>query len=132
MPDVRGPRPHPSRPDRARYAAAALCGAQGLVLLGFGGFSLYALGRSGAEDPTRVVMEVLLVALFAAGLVVLARAWRSGAGWPATPTLVWNVLLLPVAWGLVQGGRALLGLLLGVAAVAGVVSALLAHATATR
>jgi hypothetical protein len=106
--------------------AAVVCAGQALFLLGFCAFSLYELGRGGSDDATRVVMEVVLVALFAVGLLALARSWAGGASWPNTPTIVWNALLLPVAWGLVQGGRGLVALALAGVALAGIVSALAA------
>ena len=77
-----------------------MCALQGLFLLGFCVWSLVELSSSGSDNPSRVVMEVLLVAVFAVGLLALGRYWVVGADWPRTPTIVWNALLLPVAWGL--------------------------------
>ena len=108
----------------ARVLLAALLGGQVLVLLGFAGFYLYELVLGESEDPTRVVMSVLLILVTAAGLGALARAWARLEDWPRTPTLVWCVLLLPVAWGLVQGGVALVGALVGLVGLAGIVAAL--------
>jgi hypothetical protein len=107
--------------------ASGVCVVQGLFLLGFCVFSLYELSSAGSDNPTRVVMEVLLVAVFAAGLLALARFWVAGADWPRTPTVVWNLLLLPVAWGLVQSDRGLIALAVGAVAVAGIVSAVASH-----
>ncbi len=112
--------------ERPRVVAAAVCTAQGLFLLGFCAFSLYELAQGGSDDATRVVMEVVLVAAFAAGLLGLARFWVRGANWPNTPTIVWNLLLLPVAWGLTQGGRGLIALAVATVAITGIVSAVAA------
>ena len=112
--------------DRPRLVAGAVCAAQGLFLLGFCVFSLYELAQGGSDDATRVVMEVVLVAVFAAGLLALARYWVRGANWPNTPTIVWNLLLLPVAWGLVQGDRGLIALAVAAVAITGIVSAIAA------
>jgi hypothetical protein len=112
--------------DRPRLVAGAVCAAQGLFLLGFCVFSLYELAQGGSDDATRVVMEVVLVAVFAAGLLALARFWVRGANWPNTPTIVWNLLLLPVAWGLVQGDRGLIALAVAAVAITGIVSAIAA------
>lgn len=112
--------------DRPRLVAGAVCAAQGLFLLGFCVFSLYELAQGGSDDVTRVVMEVVLVAVFAAGLLALARFWVRGANWPNTPTIVWNLLLLPVAWGLVQGDRGLIALAVAAVAITGIVSAIAA------
>jgi len=112
--------------DRPRLVAGAVCAAQGLFLLGFCVFSLYELAQGGSDDATRVVMEVVLVAVFAAGLLALARFWVRGANWSNTPTIVWNLLLLPVAWGLVQGDRGLIALAVAAVAITGIVSAIAA------
>lgn len=112
--------------DRARLVAGAVCALQAVFLLGFCGFSLYELAQDGSDSPLRVVMEVVLIAVFAAGLLALARYWVRGANWPNTPTIVWNLLLLPVAWGLVQGDRGLIALAVAAVAVVGIVSAVAA------
>lgn len=129
MTDAPRPSDHPSSHsvDRSRLVASAVSGLQGLFLLGFCVFSLVELSSSGSDNPTRVVMEVILVAVFALGLLALARYWLTGADWPRTPTLVWHALLLPVAWGLVQGGRGLIAAVVAVVAVAGIASAVTAH-----
>ena len=125
--------PDPSDPrsshsvDRPRLVASGVCALQGLFLLGFCVFSLVELVSSGSDSPGRVVTEVLLVAGFAVGLLVLARFWVAGADWPKTPTIVWSVLLQPVAWGLVQGDRALIAGVVAAVAVTGLASAVAAH-----
>lgn len=123
VPPAAGPASAPVRRDPFRLLAAALCGLQTLVLLGFCAFYLWELVQGAGDDPTRVVMSVVLIAVFAVLLGVLGRAWLRGANWPNTPTIVWNVLLLPVAWSLFQAGRPALALALGVVGVLGVVAA---------
>lgn len=103
--------------------AAGVSVLQSLALLGFCGFYLWELARDGGDDATRVVMSAVLIAVFAVALAVLARAWWAGANWPNTPTVVWNLLLLPVAWSLLQSEQTLLAALVGLVAVAGVVAA---------
>jgi hypothetical protein len=106
--------------------AGAVCALQGLFLLGFCVWSIVALSSSGSDNPSRVVMEVLLVAVFAVGLLALGRYWVVGADWPRTPTIVWHALLLPVAWGLVQSGRGLIAVVVAVVALTGIGSAVAA------
>lgn len=107
----------------ARLVAGVLCAVQALTLVGFVVFYLVELVRGASDDPTRVVMSAVLIAVFAALLGLVARAWLRGANWPNTPTIVWNVLLLPVSWSLIQGGWAAVGIPLLVVALAAVVSA---------
>lgn len=113
-------RPSSHSVDRPRVVASAVCALQGLFLLGFCVFSLVELASSGSDSPSRVVMEVVLVAVFAVGLLAIARFWVAGADWPKTPTIVWNLLLLPVAWGLVQSDRALIAVAVAAVAVTGI------------
>ncbi|EBM0725681.1 hypothetical protein XE97_25315, partial [Salmonella enterica subsp. enterica serovar Senftenberg] len=89
-------RPVGGRRDIARDVAAAVCAVQALSLLGFVVFYLVELVQGAGDDPTRVVMSALLILVFAVGIGALARGWWRGANWPNTPTIVWNLLLLPV------------------------------------
>ncbi|MFC8503526.1 hypothetical protein ACFUC1_14275 [Pedococcus sp. NPDC057267] len=123
VPPAAAPSHTPVRRDPFRLLAAALCGLQAVVLLGFCVFYLWELVQGAGADPTRVVMSIVLIAVFAVLLGVLGRAWLRGANWPNTPTIVWNVLLLPVAWSLFQAGRAVLALALGVVGILGIVAA---------
>ncbi|GAA4724532.1 hypothetical protein GCM10025782_23220 [Pedococcus ginsenosidimutans] len=109
--------------DTARDVAAAVCAVQALSLVGFVVFYLVELVQGAGDDPTRVVMSALLILVFAVGIGALARGWWRGANWPNTPTIVWDLLLLPVAWSLFQAGRALVALLVGGVAVVGIVAA---------
>jgi hypothetical protein len=113
--------------DRVRVLATLVCAIESLALLAFCGFYLWELARGGAQDVGRAVMSALLIGVFAVALAVLARAWARGRGWPNTPTVVWNALLLPVSWSLVQSGRGLLGGLVAAVAVAGIVGAVRAR-----
>lgn len=109
--------------DTARDVTAAVCAVQALSLVGFVGFYLVELVQGAGDDPTRVVMSALLILVFAVGIGALARGWWRGVNWPNTPTIVWNLLLLPVTWSLFQAGRAVVALLVGGVAVAGIVAA---------
>ena len=54
-------------------------------------------------------MSALTILLGAAGLAALARGWLGDRRWPRTPTIVWDLLLLPVGVSLFQAGRTGLG-----------------------
>jgi len=75
-----------------------------VVLLGFCAFYLYELIIGEGDDAARVVMSIALMALTGVALLAMARAWRSGGTWPRTPTILWNLLMLPVAWSMHGGG----------------------------
>ena len=107
-----------------RAVAAAVLAAQVVVLLGFAGFYLVELVRGEGDSVGRVVVSIVLILVTAAGLGAMARAWLGADTWPRTPTLVWSVLLLPVAWGLFQGHQGLVGAFVGAGAVAGSAAAL--------
>ena len=109
-----------------------MCGLQVVALLGFVVFYLWELTQDSADDVTRVVMSALLIAVFAVGIGAMARGWVRGDNWPNTPTVVWNLLLVPVGWSLVQSGRGLVGALVIVVALVGIVAAIRADTTDTE
>ena len=115
-PDLRA-----GRRDPYRLAAGALCALQALVLVGVVVFYVVELARGESDDATRAVMSAVLILVFALLLGVLARGWLRGDNWPSTPTIVWNVLLLPVSWSLLQAGRAVVAVPLLLVALAAVV-----------
>ncbi len=92
-----------------RRLAAALTGVQALALAGFAVYYVVELVLGEGSDATRVLMSALLIFVAAVGLGVLARGWLGVAAWPRTPTIVWNVILLPVGISLIQGDRVLIG-----------------------
>ena len=119
------PTPAPSRPrDPFRAVAAGICGVQALALLGFVGFYVWELTQDSADDVARAVMSAVLILVFAVGIAALARGWVRGDNWPNTPTVVWNALLLPVGWSLVQSDHGLVGALVVVVALVAVVAAI--------
>ena len=110
---------HPCPPCGELNALAGLLGLQVLALVGFAAFYLYELALGRASSPSRAVVSIVLILVSALGLGAMARAWVHGDGWPRTPTMVWSVLLLPVAWGLVQGGHPGLGAVVGAVGLVG-------------
>ncbi|WP_137122608.1 hypothetical protein [Segeticoccus rhizosphaerae] len=117
------PRPS-SRP--ARTVAAGVTVAQSLALLVLSGFYVVETVRGEAGDQVRSLMSVVLMLLFAGALAFLARAlWRRPEA-ARTPAIVWNALLVPVAWGLFQSGQDVIGAVLLVTSLAAIVAAALA------
>lgn len=106
--------------------AAGVCVVESALLVATA--VLYALELLGdrAEDAGTASMSLALCVIFAILLAVLAAAWSKGALWPRTPTVVWNVLLLPAAWTLVTASGIWIGVGVAVVAATGVVAALLA------
>ncbi|MEO7129800.1 MAG: hypothetical protein ABIZ07_00290 [Dermatophilaceae bacterium] len=109
---------HPvNRPTLARAVAAGGTVVQALVLAGFGAFYVVEMVAGATDDLTRAATSALLILVFAALLLVLARGWGREVDWPRTPTLLWNALLLPVAWSLYQSDRPLVALAVAVVAI---------------
>lgn len=109
-----------------RRLAALVCALEALTLLAFAVYFGWELVRGTSHDTTPAAMSALILVV-AVGLGILTRSWLRGADWPNTPTVVWNVLLLPVAWSLLQAGRGLVGVAIGLVAVVGVVAAVRAR-----
>jgi hypothetical protein len=108
--------PVPPRGTASRVAAGVV-GLQALALVVFAVFYLVELFSGGGGDTARVLSSVVLLAVFAAGLIVLARGLLAGHPSVRTPTVVWELLLLPVGITLVQSGQAVIGVLVLVASV---------------
>ena len=107
-------------------AAGLLTLLEALVVLGFALFYVYEIVTGATDDLTRAATSGLLILVFGLGLLALARGWSRAADWARTPTLLWNVLLLPVAWSLHQSDRTPVGLAVAVVALASIVAALAA------
>lgn len=113
-----------------RRAAAAVCLVEALVMAGFALFYVLEMVRGEGSDRMRVLTSAILIAVFAVAVGALARLWLGRSDWPVTPTIVWHVLLVPVAVAMAQSGQVLVAVLLGAAVVAGVATALAAARTA--
>jgi hypothetical protein len=108
--------PKPASPGAPQRLAGALTLLEALVVVGFAVFFAYEIATGATSTVTTAVTSGLLILVFGVGLGLLARGWFRGRDWPRTPTLLWNVLLLPVAWSLHDSDRTPVAL--GVAAVA--------------
>lgn len=89
--------------------AAVITAIQSLTLLALVAFYGVELSHGAGSDRARVVMSMVLMLVFAGGLVALARALWHRPDPARTPTIVWNVLLLPVGWTLARSGSMALG-----------------------
>ncbi len=76
-----------------------------------GTYAAELLGLAGlrAEDPSVASMALVLTALFAILVGVVGAHWWRGRRWVKTPTIVWNLLLLPASITLVQANGWLVG-----------------------
>lgn len=125
------PEPSGSRPARLT-AAAALTAVEGLALAALGAYMLID-GLTGSPDsPQQAEMGGLTVLALAVLPLVAARGLWLRRRWSRGPSLITQIVALPVAWTLVHGGGALVagGVVLAVAAL--VVLVLLVNPTATE
>jgi hypothetical protein len=104
--------------------AGLLLGLQGVVVLTAAVFWLVEAFVSQATSLLNVVMAVLLFALVGAGLLLVARDLVRRRRWARAPAVTWEVICLPVAYGLFQSGRWYVGLPLAVVALAVLVAVL--------
>ena len=81
--------------------------------LGFAVFYVFEMVTGATDDLTRAATSGVLILVFGVGLLALARGWFRAADWPRTPTVLWNALLLPVAWSLRESGRTAVALAVG-------------------
>lgn len=118
--------PDASQPVRrgAPWAAAVATLVEALVLVGFFAFYVYEMAVGATDDLGRAATSAALILVFGILLLVMAAAWRKGADWPRTPTLLWNGLLLPVAWSLHESDRTPLAVAVGVLALVALAAAL--------
>ncbi len=111
-------RDDPTVPCGLRVAAALL--ALQVVGLLFAVVYYIVQGLQGlGQDRTQVAMSVVLFLVGVAGLLAVARGLLRAARWARTPALVWNALLVPIAWNLMEGGQPAWALALAVVGLAG-------------
>ncbi|MFH9421601.1 hypothetical protein [Streptomyces sp. NPDC017529] len=125
--------PAPEGPRPVRLGVAAVLTALEGVALAALGISMLVVGLTGSPDSPRqaetgglTVLALAVLPLIAARGLWLRRRWSRG------PSLITQIVALPVAWTLVNGGGALIAGGIGLAVVALVVLALLVNPTATE
>ncbi|MEW1953980.1 hypothetical protein [Terrabacter sp. NPDC080008] len=96
---------------------------EALVVLGFAVFYAYEMVTGATDDLARAATSGVLILVFGVALLVLARGWSRAAEWARTPTVLWNALLLPVAWSLHESDRTPVALAVGVVSVASIAAA---------
>jgi len=117
----------PARTVRGSHRAAGLLTlVEAVAVLGFALFYVYEMVTGATDDLTRAATSGVLILVFGVALLALARGWAQGASWPRTPTVLWNALLLPVAWSLRESDRAPVALAVGAVAAASIVAAVAA------
>ncbi|WP_322762494.1 hypothetical protein [Frankia sp. Cr2] len=92
-------------PPPALPAAVALLGAEGLVIGGLGVFLIVRGFGADTDDRGRAELGGLFAIVAAVGLGLLGRALLAGRSWARSPVVVVQLLCLPVAVSLLQGGR---------------------------
>ena len=92
-----------------------MLGLQGLVVLAFAAY--YVLEQSRAFSRFNVIASAGLFVLAGVGLLLVARSLLNGRRWARSPALTWQIICLPVAYGLFQSGRWYIGLPLAVSSV---------------
>ncbi|WP_052867783.1 hypothetical protein [Streptomyces niger] len=127
------PAPGPAGPRPRRLTAAAvLTGLKGLALAALGIYMLVD-GLTGAPDsPQQAEMGGITLIVLALLPLIAARGLWLRRRWSRGPSMITQIVALPVAWTLINGGGGLLagGIVLGVVAL--VVLALLINPTATE
>jgi len=98
--------------------AAAVIGLQALGCAGFAVLVLFVAPNRASLSPISHLMFSVFTMLLAVVLGLVTRGLWRALSWARTACVVWSVMLLPLAWGVVQAGRVLVGgLILGGAVV---------------
>ncbi|MET8680596.1 hypothetical protein ABZW18_24180 [Streptomyces sp. NPDC004647] len=123
----------PAGPRPARLTvAAALAGAEGVVLAAFGAY-LLVMGLVGDPDsPRQAEMGGLTLLALAALPLAAARGLLLRRRWSRGPALIIQIMAVPVAWTLIGTGGAVIVAGVALALVALAVLALLVNPTATE
>lgn len=123
----------PSRPPEISAVAPRVAGGvsllEALALFAAAASYVVELTTGAATEAQLASMSMVVCLVFGALLVVLGASWLRGRTWPRTPTIVWNLLLLPAAWTLTTTSGLLAGITLAVVALIGTGAAVLAPAS---
>lgn len=119
----------PAGPPPGRASAWLIAGLgtalEAGVLVALAGVSLYGVVVGSASTTSRGITEAIVLLVLGVGLGLFARALFRHQSLAKTPTLLWNVMLLPVAYSLGTGGAPLWGVATAVVAAITLVAAVL-------
>lgn len=107
----------------ARSVAAGVTAAQGLTFVIFGIVTAVVAATGDADDATAAGLGGALWMITGAALSFVAWALWRGRHWARSPSLVWQLLMLPVGWSLLDT-QSVVGLVVLVSAVAALISLL--------
>lgn len=113
----------PAAPSRSRLVAVGVSGIEGAALVGLGIFAIVLILAGHADDPISAGLVAGLALLGGVGLGAAAWALWRGERWPRSLSLVWQLIMLPVGYSLLDD-QPPVGAALLVGAVATVVSLL--------
>lgn len=100
--------------------AALVVALEGLIALGLGGYALIGAAAGGAGDLTAALAEGAFGVLVGGGLLWVAwGGLMAGERWGRAPSVLAQILVIPVAVTLIESGRPDLGIPLIAAALAG-------------
>ncbi|MFG7942797.1 MULTISPECIES: hypothetical protein [Streptomyces] len=113
-------------------AAAAVTGLQGVVVAVFGLVSLVMLVTGEPDDMTQAVTLAVTVLALAVLPLAAARGLWLRRRWSRGPSMIVQLIALPVAWQMAQNGGLLLALAVLLAGCAVAVLCCLVNPTATE
>lgn len=108
--------------------AGTVCLVESALLFVTAGMYALELLADQAFDANTASMSLVVSLIFALLLLAVGMSWLRGRVWPRTPTIVWNLLLLPASWTLGTSTGLWFGLGLALLAVVGIAAALLSPA----
>ena len=115
---------------RVFVVLAAIAGIEGLALAGYAVFELIEAVRLGAtgpaevSNPAAITLQIVIFAVFGAGLLMVARGWLRRSRWVRGPFVLAQIIALVVGVPLLQAAGAvekLAGIAIVALAVAGIV-----------
>lgn len=111
---------------RAARIAGTVCALE--TVAGLALIVVYVIGLVGHRETSLFVSlsSLLLLVIFTVTWALMTVQWWRGETWPRMLTLVFNLLLLPLSWTIVQSMSAVAGVVVAVVAVVGVVASAMA------